>query len=180
VLLRKKKLIHEMISMEKVKIVKRNEIDIQRVFNEIRKTTHAVECGAIVSFLGIIRGIGHDEAKVKKVIYEADFDFALKNLKEIRRRLLDKYPDVKDLYIYHVVDEMNVGDSSILIVAISGHRQQAFKAVEDAINIIKKETPIWKKEITEKGEYWISEEEIIKINKKDFTRIEKRKANKIF
>ena len=153
------------MKIDPVKIVKKGEINVGEIFEEIRKLEIAKKCGAIVSFTGIIRGIGHDGSSVKKVLYECDYSTALENLKNIRKKLLEKYSDVRELMIYHVVDEMNVNDVSIHIIALSGHRKQAFRIVEEAIDIIKKETPIWKKEITEKGEYWISEAEIIKTKK---------------
>ncbi|MGQ4833455.1 MAG: molybdenum cofactor biosynthesis protein MoaE [Candidatus Asgardarchaeia archaeon] len=153
------------MTLDKVKIVRREHIDIAKIFEEIRSLDIAKKCGAIVSFTGIIRGIGHDGSNVKKVIYECDYSSALNNLNNIRERLLEKYPDVKELFIYHVIDEMNVNDISIHIIALSGHRKQAFRIVEEAIDLIKRETPIWKKEITEKGEYWISEKEVIQAKK---------------
>lgn len=146
--------------MDKVKLIKRGEMTIQQLIQEVKKHERAKECGAIVSFIGFVRGIGHDGAPLEKIEYQADFEYALKSLEQIRERMLKKYPDVKDLYIYHVIDALNVGEDILLMVAIAGHRKEAFLAVQEAINVLKEETPIWKKEYTQKGKYWISEKGI--------------------
>jgi molybdopterin synthase catalytic subunit len=43
----------------------------------------------------------------------------------------------------------------LMLVVLAGHRTEAFRAVEDAINRLKDEVPIFKKEVTEDGEFWV-------------------------
>jgi molybdopterin synthase catalytic subunit len=37
------------------------------------------------------------------------------------------------------------------------HREEVFKTLRDAVERMKREVAIWKKEITDEGEYWVSE-----------------------
>ncbi|MGQ4913919.1 MAG: molybdenum cofactor biosynthesis protein MoaE [Candidatus Asgardarchaeia archaeon] len=143
--------------MDRVKLIKKGEITIDKLIKKIKHHEKISECGAIISFIGITRGIGHNGAVVKKMEYQADEELAVKSLQDIRERILKKYPDVRDLFIYHVIDTLNVGEDILYVIAISGHREEGFAAIQDAIDILKEETPIWKKEYTEKGKYWVSE-----------------------
>ena len=40
---------------------------------------------------------------------------------------------------------------------LAGHREEAFRTVEDGINRLKDEVPIFKKETTESEEFWLHE-----------------------
>ena len=45
---------------------------------------------------------------------------------------------------------------SLLLVAL-GDRAQAFEACRCAIDALKRTVPIWKKEVTTDGEYWVED-----------------------
>ena len=50
---------------------------------------------------------------------------------------------------------LDVGDISVVIAASSPHRDAAFEACRKAIELIKIDVPIWKREITTSGESWV-------------------------
>jgi len=43
----------------------------------------------------------------------------------------------------------------LYIVVASAHRRELFKALSDAIERVKSEVPIWKKEVTMEGDFWV-------------------------
>ena len=53
--------------------------------------------------------------------------------------------------------ELEVGEDIVYIIVAGAHRDQVFKALRDAVERMKKEAAIWKKEITASEEYWVSE-----------------------
>jgi molybdopterin synthase catalytic subunit len=61
---------------------------------------------------------------------------------------------------------LRVGEDIVYIVVAGRHRKDVFQAVKDAIERVKEETPIWKKEYSTLGEYWVSEVEEAGENKK--------------
>jgi len=141
--------------LERVKIVRRGEFNLQELVEELKKCPEAFECGAIACFVGIVRGVGKNGSKVQKLSYEAWEEEAVKSLTEIRREILQTNKNTKDLLIYHVIDESKPKDETVSIVAIGKHRHDAMNAVRKAIEEIKTKPPIWKKEYTEKGSYWL-------------------------
>ena len=148
--------------MKKVKIVSKNEITFSELLDLLKSSKEIYKCGAIVSFIGIVRGVGKNGKDVIKLVYEAEKEVAERVLEEIRKDILSKYPELKELIIYHVVDELGVSEPTIFILGAAEHRDQAFKGVREALERVKKEVPIWKKEVTVEGEHWIAGEEIVK------------------
>ena len=45
--------------------------------------------------------------------------------------------------------------TSVVIAAASAHRAEAFAACRAAIERLKTDVPIWKKEISDEGEEWV-------------------------
>jgi molybdopterin synthase catalytic subunit len=59
------------------------------------------------------------------------------------------------MLIHHRVGRMEIGEASVVIVAASPHRADAFAAARYAIERIKQIVPIWKHEYFEGGDVWI-------------------------
>lgn len=143
--------------MKKVGIHKKGEICFEELLENLRKHPGIKKAGAIGCFIGIVRGTGLKAGKVRFLEYEAYPKVAVKQLKTIRDELVRKYGLV-DLVIHHVVDRLNVGEDVVYILVAGGHRKEVFAALRDAIERLKEEVAIWKKEITEKKAYWVAEQ----------------------
>jgi len=49
---------------------------------------------------------------------------------------------------------MEIGEASVVVVASSPHRLEAFQACQFGIDTLKQTVPIWKKEIFADGSAW--------------------------
>ncbi|MBI2060410.1 MAG: molybdenum cofactor biosynthesis protein MoaE [Nitrospirae bacterium] len=106
------------------------------------------ECGATVIFSGTVRRANQGRT-VSSIDYEAEerlADAALSQIFEEMERTAGG-PGV----LIHRLGRVPVGEASIFISASSAHRDQAFRAVRDAIEAVKVRVPIWKKEHYEDG-----------------------------
>ena len=72
---------------------------------------------------------------------------------EIRRQWL-----VKKVSLVHRIGPVAVGEASVVIAVSSVHRKEAFEACRYAIDTLKKNVPIWKKEFFADGEVWVGGE----------------------
>jgi molybdopterin synthase catalytic subunit len=109
--------------------------------------------GAIATFSGIVRGTN----KGKKVLfleYEAYPEMAVKMMERIGDEVRATW-GLESLRIQHRVGRLNVGETSVVLVVSSPHRDDAFAACQYAINRLKRIVPIWKKEVFEDGEVWV-------------------------
>lgn len=111
------------------------------------------ESGAYVVFLGQVRNESHGR-RVEKLIYEAYPEMAEAEMERIRKEALEKFP-ILDMLIWHRYGELPVGEDTILIVASAKHRKEAFEACSWALDEVKKRVPVWKKEVTDEGTFWI-------------------------
>lgn len=119
----------------------------------IAKATDA-ECGGMNIFAGHVR----DKTKGRKVLrleFECYRSMALKELNKIAADAMRLWP-VKSIVIHHRVGTLTVGEAAVVIVVNSMHREAAFKACLYAIDTLKQKVPIWKKEVFENGEEWVS------------------------
>lgn len=143
--------------MKKVGIHKRGEICFDELLEDLRKNSEIKKAGAIGCFIGIVRETGLKVGKVRFLEYETYPKVAMKQLEKIRDELLRKHGLV-DLLIHHVVDRMEVGEDVLYVLAAGGHRKEVFEALQEAVERLKKEVAIWKKEVTEEEAYWVSEQ----------------------
>jgi molybdopterin synthase catalytic subunit len=65
--------------------------------------------------------------------------------------------DVKEICVSHRVGWLRVGEVAVAIWVSAVHRNEAFRACRSVIDSIKKDVPIWQKEIYEDNtSAWVS------------------------
>lgn len=110
--------------------------------------------GAVASFVGVARADEKEEngkrTQVRSLYYEAYASMAEKALEQITQELCKRHA-LETLCLFHRVGEVAAGEPSVVIVASSRHRNAALDAVAEAIERVKKEVPLWKKENYEDG-----------------------------
>lgn len=127
------------------------------------------EDGAVVAFVGRTRrspgtpapgqeaeAARHADRSVDALDYEAHDTMAAKVLATIADEIVDRF-GVDRLAIVHRLGEVPLGEASIVVVAVSAHRDAAFRAARYAIDETKARAPIWKAERFADGHVWIGE-----------------------
>jgi molybdopterin synthase catalytic subunit len=110
-------------------------------------------CGAVASFLGVVRAT-HKGRAVKHLEYEAFDALAAKVFEQIDAEVLRQWPEAV-LGLRHRVGRLAVGDASVAIAVATPHRAESFQAARYAIERVKQIAPIWKHEFFEDGEAWV-------------------------
>ncbi|MEM3546888.1 MAG: molybdenum cofactor biosynthesis protein MoaE [Candidatus Bathyarchaeia archaeon] len=111
------------------------------------------EVGAIAVFIGVVRGVSNGE-KVLKLSYEAHEVLASRVLESLVEDVKKKY-GLLDAVAEHRLGDVPVGEDIMYVLVASKHRDDAYKALMELVDRIKREVPIWKKEHTEKGSKWV-------------------------
>lgn len=101
--------------------------------------------GAVVLFLGTVRD-NSDGRRVVGIEYDAYGPMAEGLLARTEAEVARRWPSVRSARIAHRVGRLGLGDVSVAIAVSSPHRKEAFEACRYAIEAIKHEVPIWKKE----------------------------------
>ncbi len=110
-------------------------------------------CGAVASFAGLVRAT-HQGRAVRYLEYEAFDALAVKTFEQIRDEARQRWPDAA-LGIVHRVGRLSIGDASIVIIAATAHRTEAFQVCRYAIERVKQIAPVWKHEFFEDGDAWV-------------------------
>jgi MoaE-MoaD fusion protein len=109
--------------------------------------------GAIATFLGTVRV----ESRGRSVLYleyEAYEGMAEQVMEQIAAELHLRY-DLCAIAIHHRTGRVHIGEPSVAIAVSAPHREHALVACKDAIDTLKHQVPLWKKEVYEGGEEWI-------------------------
>lgn len=115
-------------------------IDYHALTEQVRRP----DCGAVVTFLGTVRDLTDGKVTVA-LDYEAYPGMAEKKLAEIERDTRERWP-VGDIALVHRLGHLEVGEVSVAVAVSCPHRAQAFEACRYAIDRLKEQVPIWKKE----------------------------------
>ncbi len=115
--------------------------------------TQGEGCGAVASFVGLVRAT-HQGRVVKYLEYEAFDELAVKVFQQIQAEAAKQWPGAA-LGIVHRTGRLEVGEASVVIVAATAHRAEAFQVCRYAIERIKQIAPVWKHEFFEDGEAWV-------------------------
>lgn len=115
-------------------------------------------CGAVVLFLGNARD-HHAGRAVDGLTYDAYRPMALAALKRIVREI-ETQASVR-LAIVHRLGDVPLGESSVAIAAAAPHRAAAYDASRLALERLKREVPIWKREHYTDGSSTWREEELL-------------------
>jgi molybdopterin synthase catalytic subunit len=96
------------------------------------------DAGAVVVFQGMTR-------EVPQLEYEAYVEMALERIELIMRECIAAH-DLRGGAAEHRVGTVPLGEPSVIVAVSAAHRAEAFAGAREAIDRIKAEAPIWKRE----------------------------------
>ncbi len=112
--------------------------------------------GAVVVFEGVVR----NNTKGRPTLYleyECYEQMALEQMARIGREIAAQFA-IDRIGVVHRLGRLQIGEASVAVVATAPHRKAAFEAALEAINRLKREVPIWKKEFFRDGAIWVDGE----------------------
>lgn len=121
-------------------------ISIEAIASEVASPS----CGARALFVGTVRD-ENDGRKVVAIDYTAYVSMAEIVLARIVAELESAAPGLR-VALRHRLGRIAVGETSIVIAAASPRRDAAFAAVRQALERIKSEAPVWKRELYADGD----------------------------
>jgi molybdopterin synthase catalytic subunit len=119
------------------------------ILKYIGKMNGRMDAGGHSIFLGQVRADTVNGKTVKAIEYSAYIELVNVAAEKITSSLLSEFSDVKSIDIIHSTGRVNSGEISLLVTVSAGHRVQAMQACSKAVELIKVNLPVWKKEIYE-------------------------------
>ncbi|WP_340100680.1 molybdopterin synthase [Salinibaculum salinum] len=122
-----------------------------------KQSSAADRAGAIATFTGRVRTkASPDDDPTEFLEFERYDEVAAEQTATIREELAAR-DGVYEVILHHKTGVVESGEDIVFVVVLAGHRQEAFETVEDGINRLKDEVPLFKKEVTVSDEFWAHE-----------------------
>jgi molybdopterin synthase catalytic subunit len=125
-------------------------IDVQKVID----TVSSLGAGAVNIFIGTVRNNAHGK-NVVWLEYEAYESMAVAEIRKIIDEASHRWP-LLGWAVSHRIGTLKPGEVSVAIAVSTPHRRDSFEACQYIIDTLKEKVPIWKIEVFEDGEEWVS------------------------
>lgn len=138
-----------------------DEIDLNDLLAQITLTS----TGAAAIFTGMVRGEtrrgeAHDTEYLE---YEAYIPMAEAKMKQVADEIRAKWSSVDGIAIVQRIGKLYPKTPTVLIACTAAHRDTGvFEAARYGIDRLKEIVPIWKKEVSPSGEFWVEGEYVPK------------------
>ena len=102
--------------------------------------------GAHSIFLGQVRNDLIDGKQVIAIDYSTYAEMAEEKFNEIREAAINRY-SLTCMHVYHSLGRVKSGEISLFVFTSSTHRKNAIDACSEVVERVKREVPVWGKEI---------------------------------
>lgn len=114
-------------------------------------------CGAVVTFSGVVRDHSRAHEDVLSLEYETSTTLAEQRISEIVDVARKKWPSLEAVAIHHRIGTVELSETTVVVAVSSPHRSDAFEAARFCIDTLKETVPMWKREQWEGGSAWSEE-----------------------
>ena len=107
--------------------------------------------GGVVTFVGVTRS-EHDaqHGALARLEYEAYMEMARQQMRELSRHAQQRWKAGR-VAMLHRLGPVGVGEASVAIAVACPHRAESFEACRWLIDALKRDVPIWKKDVFADG-----------------------------
>lgn len=130
-----------------------DHVTLESLVKKVRLNPDIIKAGGIGTFVGIVR-VDNDTHETRMLEFETYDKLADASIQKIREEIMQQ-KGIIDVLIHHKVGRIMPLEDIVYIVVAAGHRQQLFSALSETLERVKSEVPIWKKEITIDGNFWV-------------------------
>lgn len=127
------------------------------LIEQVKQDPRIKQAGGIGTFTGIVRQFS-DGIETKALHFEKYEKVAEEAMQKICYDLMQR-EGVLDVRMHHRTGTIRPGGDIVYIVVAAAHRQELFIALTDALEMLKSEVPVWKKELTLEGDFWVHDVE---------------------
>lgn len=110
--------------------------------------------GCVNMFVGIVRPFANSRI-VRHLEFEIYDQMAKKEMQKIAETTTSRW-EINKVLIHHRTGIVKANEIPVIIAVSAKHRRQAIEACHYIIDTLKSTVPIWKKEVFDSGEEWVS------------------------
>lgn len=129
--------------------VQSDDFCVASEYNELRRQSG---CGAIVTFSGLVRELSDNQ--LHSMTLEHYPGMTEQALTAIAEQAQQRW-QLGAVHLIHRVGNLKPHEQIVFVGIASPHRAAAFAACEFIMDYLKNRAPLWKKEHTSNGDYWV-------------------------
>jgi molybdopterin synthase catalytic subunit len=127
-------------------------ISSEYIAEYIAKQGNKTNIGAHDIFLGQVRADEIDGNKVAAIDYTSYPEMANRKIMEIKKAAYERF-NLVHIHVSHSLGIVRAGEICLFVCITSAHRKEAFEGCRYIVEEIKKDLPVWGKEIFEDDNY---------------------------
>ncbi|WP_324661733.1 molybdopterin synthase [Haloarcula sediminis] len=132
-------------------------VTLETLVESVKRSPNEDRAGAIATFTGRVRAKdGPADRPTERLEFERYDGVAQARMADLRADL-EARDGVHAVRLHHRTGTVVAGEDIVFVVVLAGHREEAFCAVQDGIDRLKDEIPLFKKEVTVNGAFWAHE-----------------------
>lgn len=106
--------------------------------------------GAVVTFAGVVRN--HDGGRAVTEIEYVGHPSAAGVVAEVAADIAQRFP-IDAIAVVHRLGTLAVGDVALAAAVSAAHRGEAFAALSELVDEVKRRLPVWKRQLFTDGEH---------------------------
>jgi molybdopterin synthase catalytic subunit len=130
---------------------------LSSLVERVKHSSEEDRAGAIATFTGRVRAKDAPDDDPTEYLEFEKYDGVAQEKMDALREDLEAREGVYEVRLHHRTGVVEAGEDIVFVVVLAGHRTEAFQTVEDGINRLKEEVPLFKKEVTVSEEFWAHE-----------------------
>lgn len=132
-------------------------VTLASLVTQVKRAPDEDRAGAIATFTGRVRAKDSPDDRPTEYLAFERYDEVARERMAALRSELEARDGVHAVRLHHKTGVVESGEDIVFVVILAGHRGEAFSAVQDGINRLKAEVPLFKKEVTVDDEFWAHE-----------------------
>ena len=114
-----------------------------------------VAAGAVVTFSGVVRN--HDGGRGVEELEYSGHPSAERVIRQVADEIAARATGVRAIAVSHRVGPLRIGDVALACAVAADHRQQAFQVCAELVDEVKRQLPIWKRQVFADGtDEWVN------------------------
>ncbi len=130
-------------------------VTLESLVTKIKELPGADQSGAIATFTGRVRELDSPDDTMTSYLEFEKYDQVADDRLDTITSELEARDGVHAVLLHHRTGRIEAGEDIVFVVVLAGHRDEAFTTVQDGINRLKDEVPIFKKEVTTEESFWV-------------------------
>jgi molybdopterin synthase catalytic subunit len=128
---------------------------LESLVAEVKRSEDAPYSGAIATFTGRVRAKEDPDDEPTELLEFEKYEGVAEERMDAISAELEEREGVFEVAMHHRTGVIEYGEDIVFVVVLAGHREEAFRTVEDGINRLKDEVPLFKKEVTTDEQFWV-------------------------